>query len=330
MFIDYANSRILVTGGAGFMGSHFIDYLLEKTPFQGQVYNFDLLTYAGNLENLEKVAQDKRYAFIKGDVCDHDHLAKVIREEKITLIIHFAAESHVDRSIDQPRTFIETNVIGTQNILDCLRTQPDIHFHFISTDEVYGDLPKVGHFTEASPYKPSSPYAASKAAADHLVLAYARTYGLSVTISHSTNNYGPRQYPEKLMPVVIMNAMNQQSIPIFGNGENIRDWLYVDDHSMGVLKILEKGKRSEVYNVGAGNEYSNLEIIDMIFSVLEKLLPASRETLMSYLRFLPDRPGHDFRYAFDTKKTELELGFHPEITILEGIDKTVRWYLDRG
>lgn len=329
MFIDYKKSRILVTGGAGFMGSHFLRYLLTKTPFQGKVVNYDLLTYAGDLANVEEISQDERYSFVHGDVADRHLMHTVIKNEKISLIIHFAGESHVDRSIEKAEPFIKTNILGTESILDCLRHDPHIHFHFISTDEVYGDLPLEGCFTESSPYKPSSPYAASKAAAELFIFGAARTYGLSITISRGSNNYGPAQYPEKLIPVVITKALNYEPIPIFGNGENIRDWIYVDDHTRGVLKILEKGSKSNAYNLGAGNELKNIDLVHKILDILSKLSGVPKERYSSLIRFLSDRLGHDFRYALDMQKMRSQIGYQTETTLDDGLFKTVKWYYDR-
>jgi len=314
---------MLVTGGAGFMGSNFIQYLLQQTDFQGEIINLDLLTYAGNLDNLQEVDKDPRYFFIKGDICDRMLLEKIYKEKQFDIIVHFAAETHVDRSIDCPKTFIETNVFGTYSLLELLRAHPSIHMHLISTDEVYGDLPHVGFFTEESNYAPSSPYAASKAAADHLTLSYARTYGSSVTISHASNNYGPNQNSEKLIPKMIERSLSGDTLTIYGTGEHIRDWLYVEDHSRAIYHILEKGGKGQVYNVGGAYELTNLEVVDHIIDKVSEIKQLDAEQLHSRVIQVADRPGHDFRYAMDISKIKEEIGWMPKVSFDEGLIKTI-------
>lgn len=322
------NKRLLVTGGAGFMGSDFIRYVLLKTKFNGTILNLDLLTYAANLENLKEVENDPRYTFIKGDVSD----AKLIEELFVThpfdMIVHFAAETHVDRSIDQPKSFIETNIIGTYTLLEALRRHKQIHLHLISTDEVYGDLPtREGTFTEISPYAPSSPYAASKAAADHLALSYARTYGLSVTVSHASNNYGGHQHPEKLIPRMIQRCLTGEDLTVYGSGEQVRDWLFVEDHSEAIYFILCRGKRGQVYNVGGEKEKTNLEVIDHIIERLTEIQETDPAIYRKRIVHVADRPGHDFRYAMDITKIKKELGWYPKTDFDAGLRRTIQGVL---
>lgn len=294
------------------MGSDFIRYLLYKTNFLGHVWNLDLLTYAGNLANLNSVEGDSRYTFIKGDICDASLVESLYQEHKFDMIVHFAAETHVDRSIDQPKTFIDTNIVGTYTLLEALRRHPETYLHLISTDEVYGDLPSHGYFTEETPYAPSSPYAASKAAADHLALAYARTYGLSITISHATNNFGPHQHTEKLIPKMIERCLNGESLTVYGEGNQVRDWLYVEDHSDAVYQIITKGKMGEVYNVGGEHERTNLEVIHHIIALVAKLTNTDPSIYKDKIVHVADRPGHDFRYAMDISKMKREIGWSPK------------------
>ena len=324
---------LLVTGGCGFIGSNFIRYLLEESDFQGRVVNIDKLTYAGNPENLVDIAKEfpSGYAFIKGDICDKDLLQRVFDEYAIDSVCHFAAESHVDRSIVRPDDFIRTNIIGTFNLLECARASNRmLLFHHISTDEVFGSLPETGFFTEETPYRPNSPYSASKASSDHLVRAYHKTYGLPVTISNCSNNYGPFQFPEKLIPLMILNAVEGKSLPVYGDGKNIRDWLYVRDHCVAIWMIMKQGRRGETYNVGGNTEMENIRIVSMICDVLDKKLPplkdrGSRSELISFVK---DRPGHDRRYAIDCTKLKDEMGWHPEESLETGLYKTISWYLD--
>lgn len=322
-------SNVLVTGGAGFIGSAFIRYLLTKDEFKGKVVNYDLLTYAGNLENLKSVSNDQRYFFVKGDICNKPFFEKICDEHKIDTIVHFAAETHVDNSISSPMVFLNTNVLGTFTILESLRQRPEIHLHHISTDEVYGSLGKDGFFTEKSKYDPSSPYSASKAASDHFVSAYSKTYSLSTTISHSTNNFGPHQHEEKLIPLMIFNLLRNKKLPIYGNGQNVRDWLYVEDHADALYHILKFGKSKEVYNVGGGEEKTNLEVIHILIDILARITKEPREKYLNLMSFVKDRSAHDFRYAVDCSKIKKELHWKPSHTFYEGLEKTIFWYLKK-
>jgi len=316
----------LVTGGAGFMGSDFIQLLLSL-PETKQVICFDLLTYAGSLKNVEECASDSRFQFIQGDICELSRLESVFKQYTVDCIVHFAAETHVDRSIDDPLCFAKTNVIGTVNLLECMRRFKLSHFHHISTDEVYGSLGNDGFFTEESCYHPNSPYSASKAASDHFVLAYGHTFQIPVTVSHASNNYGPKQYPEKLIPKLISCLVKNEAFPVYGTGNNYREWTYVEDHSRAVLSIIEKGDVQATYNIGSGNERTNLEIIDLVISELALQLKRDIEGLKSLITFVEDRKGHDFRYAIDASKLKASIGFSPQIDLKEGIKKTVQFYL---
>lgn len=320
--------NILVTGGAGFIGSAFIRYLLGKEPsFEGICVNLDLLTYAGNLENLTSIANDSRYVFEKGDIGNEAFVEHLCHEHDIDTIIHFAAESHVDRSILGPKAFIETNVMGTFHLLEVVRKNPHIHFHHVSTDEVYGSLGPEGHFTEESPYQPNSPYSASKASSDHLVRAYHHTYHLSTCISNCSNNYGPCQFPEKLIPVIILNCLYGKFLPVYGQGLNVRDWLHVDDHARALWLLLEKGKKGETYNIGGEAEKPNIDLIHQIIQVFSKIQNCDEQALKGLITYVKDRPGHDLRYAIDCKKIKQELGWTPSYTFDEGLRQTVEWYL---
>lgn len=314
--------KILVTGGAGFIGSNFIYYELEQHP-EDEILCLDALTYAGNLETLEQAAKNSRFAFIKGDIADRETVFRLFEEHRPDIVVNFAAESHVDRSIECPELFLRTNVLGTQVLLDACRTYGITRFHQVGTDEVYGDLPLDRpdlFFTEETPIHTSSPYSASKAAADLLVQAYHRTFGLPVTVSRCSNNYGPYHFPEKLIPLMISRALRDETLPVYGKGENVRDWLYVEDHCAAIDRILRKGREGEVYNVGGHNERSNLEVVRTILRELNK--PES------LIRFVTDRPGHDMRYAIDPTKIQTELGWKPATAFDEGIRKTIRWYLE--
>lgn len=318
--------HLLVTGGAGFMGSAFIRYLLGETDFKGTISNLDLLTYAANLRNLASIENDERYRFFHGNILDQDLLEKIYEERPFDAIVHFAAETHVDRSIDHPQVFVETNVLGTSNLLTFVRHHPSVHFHHISTDEVYGSLGEQGVFTEDSPYLPNSPYAASKAASDHFVRAYAKTYGLSVTISHASNNYGPCQFPEKFIPLMISHALHEKPLPVYGKGENVRDWLFVEDHADAIWKILQNGVVGEIYNVGGTCEKRN---IDLLFLILETLATKLGQDPAEYHRlitFVEDRLGHDFRYALSGEKMKT-IGWQPRHDITAGLEKTIEWHL---
>ncbi len=314
--------KVVVTGGAGFIGSNFIYYMMDKYK-DYQIICIDKLTYAGNISTLSGVMENKNFKFINADICDIQKMEKIFKEEKPNIVVNFAAESHVDRSISNPNVFLETNIMGTSTLLECCRKYGIIRYHQISTDEVYGDLPidrKDLTFNEDSPLKPSSPYSASKTSADLLVLAYFRTYGLPVTISRCSNNYGPYHFPEKLIPLIILKALNNEKLPIYGDGKNIRDWIYVKDHCRAIDLILHKGKIGEIYNVGGKSEKSNLEVVKIILSILGK-----SENL---IEFVPDRLGHDRRYAINNHKIETELGFKREVTFESGIEETVNWYLN--
>jgi dTDP-glucose 4,6-dehydratase len=325
--------HMLVTGGCGFIGSNFVRYLLRESDFDGRVINVDLLTYAGNPENLadiEKTFPD-RYVFVKADICDREKMAHVFGRYTVDTVCHFAAESHVDRSIVRPDAFIQTNLIGTFTLLELARTNQDriALFHHISTDEVYGSLGKKGYFTEKTPYRPNSPYSASKAGSDHLVRAFHKTYGIPVTISNCSNNYGPYQFPEKLIPLMILNALEGKPLPVYGDGRNVRDWLYVRDHCCAIWAIMKQGKRGETYNIGGNSEMENITVVDMICDILDanigRLNNRSRRELISYVK---DRPGHDRRYAIDSSKLKRSLGWSPEESFESGLRKTIAWYLD--
>ncbi len=314
-------TTILVTGAAGFIGANFVYYLLKNRP-NLRVVGFDALTYAGNLETLADAMQSPNFRFVRGDITDAAAVAQVFSEEAIDAVVNFAAESHVDRSIEDPQIFLKTNILGVQVLLDACRANGNVRYHQVSTDEVYGDLPLDRpdlFFTEETPIHTSSPYSASKAAADLLVLAYFRTFGVPVTISRCSNNYGPYHFPEKLIPLMIANALEDKPLPVYGDGLNVRDWLYVEDHCKAILAILEKGRLGEVYNVGGHNERTNLEVVKTVLRLLGK-----GEESITYVR---DRPGHDRRYAIDPTKIRSELGWFPETTFEAGMEKTVQWYL---
>lgn len=330
--------RILVTGGAGFIGSAVIRCLIKDTSFD--VANVDKLTYAGNLESLDSASASPRYRFYQTDICDGPALNDVFNEFQPTAVMHLAAESHVDRSIDGPADFIQTNIVGTCTLLEAARhywnALPDaqknaFRFHHISTDEVYGDLAGTDDlFTETTPYAPSSPYSASKAGSDHLVRAWHRTYGLPVVVSNCSNNYGPYHFPEKLIPHIILNALAGKPLPIYGDGSQIRDWLYVDDHARALIEVVRHGTVGETYNIGGHNEKRNIDVVHAICDILDELAPA-QDDAGSYRRlitFVQDRPGHDLRYAIDAAKIQRDLGWTPEETFETGIRKTVQWYLD--
>lgn len=324
------NKCLLVTGGAGFIGSAFIRYGLSKISACERIVNLDLLTYAGNLKNLTPVEKDPRYFFVHGDINDYQLVEKLCVEHAVQTIVHFAAESHVDRSIDAPMRFFDTNVRGTLNLLEVVRRHPHLHFHHISTDEVYGSLSEEGYFNENTPYSPRSPYSASKAASDHFVRSYAHTYGLSVTLSHCSNNYGPCQYPEKFIPRILINCMKKQPLPVYGKGINVRDWLYVDDHARAIWMILEQGKASEIYDIGGGCEKRNIDLLDLLIEKYAHLTGVNPERYRSLVQFIPDRPGHDLRYAIDSSKIQRELGWKPLHRIEDGLGKTIHWYIEHA
>lgn len=321
--------NILVTGGAGFIGSAFIRYILQRVPeFQGTCINLDLLTYAGNLDNLKFIEKDPRYLFQHGDIGNQALVEHLCFEHRIDAIVHFAAESHVDRSIHNPEAFIDTNVKGTFHLLEAVRKYPKIHFHHVSTDEVYGYLGATGLFTENTPYRPNSPYSASKAASDHFVRAYGKTYHLSTCISNCSNNYGPYQFPEKLIPLMLLNCLNKKPLPVYGEGTNVRDWLYVDDHAEAIWMLLEHGKQGETYNVGGEAEMRNIDLIREIIRIISEKQGLASKELESLITFVKDRPGHDFRYAIDCTKIKTEMGWTPRHTFAAGLQHTVQWYLD--
>jgi dTDP-glucose 4,6-dehydratase len=325
--------NLLVTGGCGFIGANFIRYLFSNSSFSGRIINVDKLTYAGNPENLEGIKEKfpRRYYFIKADICDAKAMAEVFEKYEIDAICHFAAESHVDRSIVKPDTFIKTNIEGTFNLLEQARFCKDrlVLFHHVSTDEVFGSLGKDGYFTEETPYDPSSPYSASKAASDHLVRAYNRTYGLPVTISNCSNNYGPYQFPEKLIPLMVLNALDRKPLPVYGDGKNVRDWLYVKDHCKAVWTIMKKGRRGQTYNIGGNCEMYNIDVVNKLCDMLDAIKPGvAGKPGRDLITFVKDRPGHDLRYAMDFSRLKNELGWKPDESFETGIEKTIKWYID--
>jgi dTDP-glucose 4,6-dehydratase len=319
---------VLVTGGCGFIGSAFVRYLFRLPEFTGKVVNFDLLTYAANPDNVQGSVDPTRYTFVHGDIGDAALVARVCAEHAIDTVVHFAAESHVDRSISGPGAFIQANIVGTYQLLEVVRAHNQIHFHHVSTDEVYGSLGAIGLFTETTPYDPSSPYSASKAASDHLVRAYARTYGLSTTLSNCSNNYGPYQFPEKLIPLMILNLLEGKPLPVYGTGANVRDWLYVDDHAEAIWTIVRGGKRGETYNVGGEAEWANLALLHRLIDTVAQAAGRDRAALEKQITFVADRPGHDARYAIDCSKLKRELGWSQRHDIEGGLSATVRWYLE--
>lgn len=328
--------KVIVTGGAGFIGSAVTRRILATTDWQ--VVNLDKLTYSGNLDSLASVATNPRYRFVQMDICDKDDVASLLEREQPDAILHLAAESHVDRSIDGPSEFIQTNIVGTYQLLDNakqywngLDTQrrDAFRFHHVSTDEVYGSLGPEGSFVETSPYQPNSPYSASKAASDHLARAWFHTFGLPVIVTNCSNNYGPYQFPEKLIPLMILRAIQGQSLPVYGKGENVRDWLYVEDHADALIAVLQRGRIGEVYNIGGNSERRNIDVVNTVCALLdEMLLDAPHRPHGKLVSFVKDRPGHDARYAVDCSKLSRELGWSPRETFETGLRKTVRWYLD--
>jgi len=331
-------TNILVTGGAGFIGVNFIRFLFgetgEKPDFKGRIINLDNLTYAGNAESLKEIKEkfgDSRYFFEHGDICDRPFVESLFKKYEIDTVVHFAAESHVDRSILGPETFIKTNVMGTFTLLDVARNAwkdaKDVLFHHISTDEVYGSLGETGYFTETTPYDPRSPYSASKAASDHLVIAYNHTYGLPITLSNCSNNYGPYQFPEKLIPLMILNMLEGKPLPVYGDGKNIRDWLYVVDHNNAVWTIMQNGKVGEKYNIGGENEWENIKLLNVLIDITANKSGKDPEKIRSTITYVKDRPGHDRRYAIDCSKLKKELGWKQTVNFEEGLLRTVDWYL---
>ena len=349
-------NNILITGGAGFIGSNFINYLFGLSAtgskefmdsgFKGKIVNVDCLTYAGNLENLSMVEEkfgkgvsesERRYFFEKVDICDRSEIERIFKQYDIDTVIHFAAESHVDRSILGPEAFIKTNVMGTFTLLDVARNywavsldkqRDDVLFHHISTDEVYGSLGETGYFTETTPYDPRSPYSSSKASSDHIVMAYHHTYGLPITLSNCTNNYGPYQFPEKLLPLMISNIRDGKNLPVYGEGKNIRDWIYVEDHNRAVWQIVNSGKTGEKYNIGGENEWQNIKLLHKVIELTAPKVNKTASDVESTIVHVKDRPGHDARYAIDCTKIKKELGWERKMTFEQGLQLTVNWYLD--
>ena len=331
--------KLLITGGAGFIGSNLIHHVIDRPEIQ-RLVNLDCLTYAGHLENLVRVATHPKYVFEKVDLRDRDAVVRVVRQHCITHVLHLAAESHVDRSITGPGDFIHSNIVGTFNLLEACRDlwlnqrsevggqKSDFRFHHVSTDEVYGSLGATGFFTETTPYAPNSPYSASKASSDLLVRAYHHTYGLPVVTTNCSNNYGPFQFPEKLIPVIIQSLMARKPIPVYGDGMNVRDWLYVRDHAEALWQVLTRGRLGETYNIGGHNEWANLRIVELICDILDELAPQLGGQSRRLISFVKDRPGHDRRYAIDAGKIQRELGWTPAHTFQSGIRETIQWYLD--
>ncbi len=331
----------LVTGGAGFIGSNFINYMFKKYNNDIKIINLDVLTYAGNLENLKEVEGRENYTFVKGDICDKEVVGKIFEENNIDYVAHFAAESHVDRSITNPEVFVETNVLGTLNLLNCAKTawlvgddkyKEGVKFLHVSTDEVYGSLGDTGYFTETTPLDPRSPYSASKASSDLLVKAYGDTYKMPINITRCSNNYGPYHFPEKLIPLMINNVLNGKDLPVYGDGKNVRDWLFVEDHAKAIDVVINDGRLGEVYNVGGHNEKQNIEIVNIVIDVINESLadsdPRKAKVTKDLIKYVEDRKGHDRRYAIDPTKITDELGWYPETKFEVGIVKTIKWYLE--
>ncbi|MFQ3579003.1 MAG: dTDP-glucose 4,6-dehydratase [Bacteroidales bacterium] len=323
--------KILITGGAGFIGSHVVRQFVNKYP-NYIIYNLDLLTYAGNLENLKDIENKSNYTFLKGDICDSEYIFSIFEKYGFEAIIHLAAESHVDRSISNPMQFVTTNIVGTVTLLNAAKhfwsnALENKLFYHISTDEVYGSLHDDGYFTETTHYAPQSPYSASKASSDHFVRAYHNTYKLPVIITNCSNNYGPNQFPEKLIPLAINNIINNKPIPVYGKGENVRDWLFVLDHALAIDTVFHKGKIGETYNIGGNNEWKNIDLIYKLCEIMDKKLQRQAGTSQQLITFVKDRAGHDLRYAIDASKIQKELGWKPSVTFEQGLEKTVDWYL---
>lgn len=327
--------NILITGGAGFIGSNFIHYLFEKEKFDGFAVNVDKLSYAGNLGNLKDIShkyENKRYFFERTDICKIENLKSIFSKYEIDTVVNFAAETHVDRSILNPESFIQTNIVGTYRLLEVAKSywkeRQDVIFHHVSTDEVYGSLGKEGYFYEDSIYKPSSPYSASKASSDHIVKAYHKTFGLPVTISNCSNNYGAYQFPEKLIPLMILNIKQGKNLPVYGDGKNIRDWLYVEDHNRALWMILNKGKAGQNYNIGGDNEWENIKLVNVLCEKMSGFLGKNRDYYKDLITFVRDRLGHDKRYAVNCDKIKTDLGWRQNYTFSEGLDLTIKWYIE--
>lgn len=323
---------ILITGGAGFIGSHVVRRFVNKYPGY-EIYNLDALTYAGNLENLSDIKNARNYHFLRGDIRDVNYITKLFQEHKFDTVIHLAAESHVDRSIKSPMEFVQTNVLGTVNLLNVVRdawskNEDQYLFYHISTDEVYGSLDDGGYFTELTPYDPQSPYSASKASSDHFVRAYGNTYNIPYVLSNCSNNYGPYQFPEKLIPLMIHNLKNKKELPVYGKGENIRDWLYVEDHAAAIDLITHKGKQGETYNIGGFNEWKNIDLVQLLCDLYDEKTGQQIGTSQKLITFVKDRAGHDLRYAIDASKIQKELGWEPSLEFERGLRKTLNWYME--
>jgi len=327
--------NILVTGGAGFIGSNFIHYVFKNTPFCGKIINVDKLTYAGNLENLQEIENKfggERYFFERVDICDFGEIKKIFEKYDIDTVVNFAAESHVDRSIFGPKDFVRSNIIGAFTLLEVVREnwkgREDVLFHHISTDEVYGSIEEGGYFYEDTAYKPNNPYSASKASSDHLIRAYRKTYGLPVTVSNCSNNYGPYQFPEKLIPLMILNILKEKALPVYGDGKNVRDWLYVEDHCQAIWEILNKGRCGETYNIGGENEWENIKLVNYLCEKIAEVKGKDKDCFKRLIIFVKDRPGHDRRYAINCDKIKQELCWGRKFDFGEGLDMTIKWYMD--
>ena len=324
--------KILITGGAGFIGSHVVRRLVTKYP-DYQIYNLDALTYAGNLENIADIENKENYTFIKGDIVEEQFISSLFETHQFDGVLHLAAESHVDRSIEDPLSFVKTNVIGTMNLLNAARKQwkgkeEEKRFYHISTDEVYGSLGAEGLFTETTPYDPNSPYSASKASSDHFVRAYGETYGLPYVITNCSNNYGPNHFPEKLIPLFINNIINNKPLPVYGDGKYTRDWLFVEDHAVAIDLVFHEGKNHETYNIGGFNEWQNIDLVKLLCQIMDSKLGREPGTSSQLITYVKDRPGHDLRYAIDASKINKELGWKPSVTFEQGLERTVNWYLE--
>jgi len=323
--------KILITGGAGFIGSHVVRRMVNKYP-NYHIFNLDALTYAGNLENIADIENKENYTFVKGDIVDEQFIATLFETHQFEGVLHLAAESHVDRSIEDPLSFVKTNVIGTMNLLNAARKQwkgneDGKRFYHISTDEVYGSLGAEGLFTETTPYDPNSPYSASKASSDHFVRAYGETYGLPYVITNCSNNYGPNHFPEKLIPLFINNIINNKPLPVYGDGKYTRDWLFVEDHAVAIDLVFHQGKNHETYNIGGFNEWQNIDLVKLLCQIMDSKLGRESGTSAQLITYVKDRPGHDLRYAIDASKINKELGWEPSVTFEQGLERTVNWYL---